>query len=163
MRNHVVANIGVRNATDSYGKIRSDLTIYMSPSLSPQLTFAARVGVEHTMGSFPFYDASTLGGANNLRGHRSTRFAGRTAFYQNLEMRLRLLRFSAYLANGDGGILGFIDNGRVWTEVDAPNRTWHQGYGGGLWAHVLDTFTIATWVGASADDFTYTLTLGFQY
>ncbi|MBT8400611.1 MAG: metallophosphoesterase [Rhodothermia bacterium] len=163
MRNDFVANIGVRNATDSYGKIGSDLTIYMSPSLSPQLTFAARIGVEHTMGSFPFYDASTLGGANNLRGHRSTRFAGRTAFYQNLEMRLRLLRFSAYLANGDGGILGFIDNGRVWTEVDAPNRTWHQGYGGGLWAHVLDTFTIATWVGASADDFTYTLTLGFQY
>ena len=163
MTNTIVGNVGIRNATDSYAKIHSDLRVYSSPSISRQITLATRIGVEHTMGSFPFYDASTLGGASNLRGHRSTRFAGRTAFYQNVELRIRLFQFSAYLANGDVGVLGFLDNGRVWTEEDPPNKTWHQGYGGGLWAHVLDTFTLATWVGSSADDFTYTLTLGFQY
>lgn len=157
------ANLGIRNATDSYGSISSDLSVYISPSLSPQLTFALRAGVEHNVGQFPFYAASALGGATNLRGYRSTRYAGRTAFYQNLELRASLLSFSTYLAGGNAGVLAFVDNGRVWTEAEASNRAWHQGYGGGLWAHLFDAVALSGVVGASKDEVTFTLKLGFQY
>ncbi len=155
-------NIGVRNSSNNYGKVLSDLVVTSSPWMSPQITIATRVGVEHNIGSFPFYDASTLGGSHNLRGYRSSRFAGRTALYQNVELRARMLRFSTYLAVGEAGVLAFLDNGRVWTDGESSNR-WHQGYGGGLWATLFESATIGTWVGASSDDVTFTLKLGLQY
>ena len=140
----------------------NDLTVIGSPSLSPQVTLAVRAGAEHNLGSFPFWAAASLGGNANLRGYRGTRFAGRTAFFQNIELRTRLFTYSTYLAVGEAGILAFLDNGRVWTDGESSKR-WHQGYGGGIWATLFDRATVSSWIGASSEEVTYTLKLGFQY
>jgi hypothetical protein len=155
-------NLGIRNATYPYATLSSRLSVYLSPSLSPQVTMAMRVGVAHNVGSFPFFGANTLGGRDNLRGYRSTRFAGRTSAYQNAELRLELVDFSTYLAIGTLGVLGFADNGRVWTDGESSD-VWHQGYGGGFWATMFDAATLTGTVGVSEEDMTFTLKLGFLY
>ncbi|GIV58309.1 MAG: hypothetical protein KatS3mg042_1222 [Rhodothermaceae bacterium] len=163
-------NLGIENTSDSYARLTSAFAFYASPSISPQMTLAARVGVAHNLGDFPFYQANTLGGKDNLRGYRSTRFAGRTSFFQNLELRLELFDFSTYVARGQAGLLAFLDNGRVWTEADDDRDVsqaffdgYHQGYGAGLWADVFDLFVLTATLDASPEDVLFTLRFGFLF
>jgi outer membrane protein assembly factor BamA len=156
------ANLGLRSGIDHYLKLASDLALYLSPRLHPQVTLAGRTGVAHNVGQFPFFAANTIGGKTNLRGWRSTRFAGRTSFYQNAELRLKLLNFSTYIAIGELGVLGFFDNGRVWTDGE-ESKVWHQGYGGGLWALLFESFTFTGTLGLSEEETTVTFQFGFQF
>ena len=155
-------NRGVRRTDDGYSRLTSELALYLSPSWEPQLTVAARVGGARTVGAFPFYDANTLGGEATLRGYRSDRFAGRSSFYANAELRLRLFEFASYLARGRLGALGFVDAGRVWTDGES-SRVWHRGYGAGLWASVFDRTVVAGTLGFSEEGRLFTLGLGFFY
>ncbi len=77
-------------------------------------------------GNYEFFQACSLGGKSNLRGHRSTRYAGDASLYQNSELRLKLFVFSNYLSKGEFGILGFNDVGRVWLDGEDSNQ-WHIG------------------------------------
>ena len=64
------------------------------------------------------------------------------------------------------GLLGFLDNGRIWSEADdtfGGSSLWHEGYGGGIWLEMFRKFLIATTAGYSDDDRTVTLTAGFRY
>ena len=154
--------MGLRNSADTYSRLTSDVTVYLSPVLSPQVTLAARVGGAHIVGEFPFYASTTLGGKTNLRGHRSTRFAGRTSVYANVDLRIEVLDFAGYLVFGKAGVLGFFDTGRVWTDGES-SRVWHRGYGGGLWFELFRAMVLNGTFGFSDDDQTFTLQLGFQY
>ena len=155
-------NIGLKNTTDNYSRLSSSLGIFYSPSLSPQVTIATRFGVQHNIGSFPFYDASTLGSKSNLRGYRSTRFAGRTSAYNNVELRAKLFNVYNYIFGGELGALGFWDTGRVWTDGE-QSSVWHYGYGGGLWFSLYESTVISTSVGFSEDGIYYSLGAGFFF
>ena len=155
-------NAGVVETDDAYASFASSLSLYMSPSLSPQVTLALRVGGAHNVGDFPFFASNTLGGNANLRGYRSTRFAGRTSLYQNLEARIELIDFAGYFGYGTIGVVGFVDNGRVWTDGESSD-TWHQGYGGGLWISVFDQVLLNNSVGFSGEETTYSVGLGFMF
>jgi outer membrane translocation and assembly module TamA len=160
--NRAGVRAGVVNASDVFAPLASALAVYLSPSLDPQLTLALRVGAQHVAGDFPFYEAATLGGEENLRGYRSTRFSGRSAFYQNAELRIGLLAFRTYAAGGTLGVLGFVDNGRVWADGES-STVWHQGYGGGLWANFFDFVLLRGTVGASEEGTFVNIGLGFLY
>ncbi|MDX1529908.1 MAG: BamA/TamA family outer membrane protein [Rhodothermales bacterium] len=155
-------NAGVSNTEDLYSRVESAFALYTSLRLDPQITLALRIGGAHVFGDFPFYDAATLGGSENLRGYLSHRFTGRSAFYQNAELRLKLLTLNTYAAPGELGLLGFVDNGRVWFD-DEDSSTWHQGYGGGLWFSVFDALLLSGTVGASEEGAYVTVGLGFLY
>jgi len=161
-RSSVDVNAGIAETNDTYASFASSLSVYMSPSLSPQVTLALRVGGAHNEGPFPFFASNTLGGRANLRGYRSTRFAGRTSLYQNIEARIELIDFAGYFGYGTVGLLGFIDNGRVWTDGESSN-TWHQGYGGGLWISVFDQLLINNSIGFSEEETTFALEFGFLF
>ncbi|MEM1043076.1 MAG: BamA/TamA family outer membrane protein [Bacteroidota bacterium] len=153
---------GILNTSDTFGTLESMLTAYLSPSLQPQVTLALRVGAEHIVGDFPFYRAATLGGTTNLRGYRSTRFSGRSAFYQNAELRVGLARFTTYAAAGSFGLVGFVDNGRVWADGERSS-VWHQGYGGGLWMNLFDMILVNGTVGVSEEATIFNVGVGFLY
>ncbi len=157
-------NAGVLRDEKPFTQLASALSLYYSPSLSPQITFATRIGAAHTFGDFPFYEANTIGGRSTVRGWRSNRFAGRSSAYANTELRVKLLDFSTYIAMGNLGALGFFDVGRVWTETDSPRgRLWHPGYGGGLWADMFDAFVLTGTYGVSKEQSVFTLSFGFLY
>jgi hypothetical protein len=168
--NQAHVNVGLNNTSDSFVHVSSDVSFFLTPARAGWLTLASRIGGAHNFNDFPFYSANTLGDKANLRGFRSTRFAGRTSFYQNVELRAQLFTFSTYIAIGRFGLLGFLDNGRVWTEADDDTNVsqaffqgYHQGYGGGAWVEMFDALVLTAVAGYSEDGSTFTVKFGFQY
>ena len=125
-------------------KLRSDLRFYLSFRKDPRVVFAFRFGGAANIGDFEFYHANFLGNKTNLRGFRNNRFAGDQSFYQNTEIRIKLLNIKSYVFNGQTGFLVFNDIGRVWVAGEDSKR-WHDGYGAGVWLSPFDfaalTFT----------------------
>jgi hypothetical protein len=173
--NRADLNVGMQNTGDSFVGMASDLSFFLTPGSASRLTLAGRLGGAHNYRDFPFYRSNTLGDKANLRGFAGTRYAGRTTFYQNVELRAELFTFSTYMAIGRLGILGFLDNGRVWTEADDTPREdgtrvsqaflegYHQGYGGGAWVEMFDALVLTATTGFSDDGTTVTVKFGFQY
>ncbi len=155
-------NLGVVNTSEDHATLGSSLSLYISPSLNPQVTIATRIGAQHNIGPFPFYKANSLGGVKNLRGLRSTRYNGRTNFYNNIELRSRLFDFSGYVLGGEVGLLGFLDHGRVWTDNEQSNN-WHVGYGGGLWINLFRLTVVRASLGFSEDEWNLLLGAGFFF
>ena len=110
--------------TSSYLNLHGSFSFFTS--LGRRLVFAHRTGGATNFGEYDIYFANTLGRSENLRGYWRYRFSGRTNFYQNSELRLRLSK------RGNFGVLGFVDDGKVWIE-DEDSKTLHVGYGGGFY------------------------------
>lgn len=90
--------------------------------------------------NFEFYQASTLGGDNDLRGYRRERFTGRHSFVHSSDVRLRLGEWKSSFLPMSYGILGGFDYGRVWINDDSSRR-WHNSYGGAVWLNAADAIT----------------------
>ncbi|MFT5141550.1 MAG: hypothetical protein ACI84D_000156 [Thalassolituus oleivorans] len=158
----LAVNLGLNDASLDYTRLMSTFSFYVTRSVESRTTLAFRVGTEHRIGDFPFFDASSLGGIRNLRGWTSTRFAGRTSFYGNAEFRTRVGHFTSIVGNGSYGVLGFMDNGRVWTDGES-SRDWHQGYGFGAWMTMFDAFVVSGSVGYSSEQDYFQLGAGFTF
>ncbi len=124
------ADLNGRN--NSYLKLKTDLSMYVSFKTNPNYVFAFRFGGALNVGDYDFYYANFLGGKNNLRGYFSNRFAGDSYLYQNTELRLKLLNIRKYLFVGQWGLLFYNDFGRVWLKGEESDK-WHHGYGIGTW------------------------------
>lgn len=161
----VSVNTGLTEATESFTRTDLALSTYLSLRYRPQITLALRAGGTHIFGDeFPFFDAATLGSRQNLRGFFSTRFAGRSSFYQNAELRAKLFNFNLTLAQGEVGGLAFLDNGRVWWDDDSDDAdVWHQGYGGGLWFSAFDVFVASANLGFSEEGRSFRFGAGFLF
>jgi hemolysin activation/secretion protein len=102
--------------------------------LTPVL--ALRAGGARSFGSYPWFDAPSVGGEATLRGFDLGRFTGEGAVFAGAELRARLFRFSLGLP-GEAGFLAATDVGRVWLDGEAANR-WHSSVAGGIWVSVID-------------------------
>ncbi len=153
---------GVRGTHRFHVRLASALSYFHTFPSRRQTTLAVRVGGAVNVGKFSFFHANTLGGDANLRGFRRTRFAGRGAFYQNVDLRVKLFEFGTYLSRGDLGALVFLDNGRVWADDDASGR-WHQGYGGGLWASPFYRLVVTATLARSRENTLFDVSLGFLF
>ena len=151
-----VSQIG--DEENSYQSIASDLSAYFTFGGSLRTTLALRVGGQANFGDFEFYQAPRLGGLHTLRGYRRARFAGDESFYQNTDLRIRLLEYKTPLFPGSLGITLIHDFGRVWTDqedaslIDRSKEEWHRGYGGGIWIAPLGQLVISADYTVSNDD-----------
>ena len=93
---------------------------------------ANRIAGGTTVGDAAYYQQLKLGGPVSLRGYNINRFTGKSMFYHNMELRLKLFDFTSYIVPGTVGLIGFNDVGRVWTPGEKSSK-WHDGYGGGLY------------------------------
>ena len=120
--------------------VHGEIAAFLSPS-GGNPTLATRVGGKHLWGAeIPYYEAAFLGGADNVRGFREQRFAGRSSLYGSAELRAKLGRFF-FIFPAEFGVFGFGDVGRVYD--DLPSEEWHTSYGGGIWiAPVLRAATL---------------------
>lgn len=134
--NELVAAKGLNDQSSNLTKLSSELSWYFSFDRFTSVTLASRTGWAHNFGSFEFYNANKIGGITNLRGYRRTRFYGQTSFYQNIDLRIKLLSFKSYLLPGNVGIVGFYDVGRVWLDGEGSDK-WYRGTGGGIWISPL--------------------------
>jgi len=77
-----------------------------------------------------FYEHSVIGGPSSLRGYIRERFWGKSAFYNNNELRF-ITNIKTYFLNARAGLLVFFDDGRVWMPGENSN-TIHTSYGAGI-------------------------------
>lgn len=129
----------------SFAYINSAIKLYLPFDRNGKLVLGTRVGVQHRFNNnFEFYQGAILGGIGpnaNLRGFRRERFIGRTAFYQNIDLRWKVASVDNEKIPFSMGILGGFDHGRVW--LDGENSdTWHYSYGGGVFISPLDIAAI---------------------
>lgn len=147
---------------DEIMTFKTAIAFYHTFKLPASLTFATRFGGAFNVGNYEFYQANTLGGLSNLRGFRDNRFSGQQSFYNNTEIRAKLMSIKSYLFPLHIGILGFSDVGRVWNVGEKSNK-WHHGYGGGVWVSPFDLAVITGTYSVSEDDQLFNLKLGFFF
>jgi outer membrane protein assembly factor BamA len=138
-------NFSLSTNAHTYNQLSSDFSFFLSFRKPHRTVLAFRLGGALNVGDYEFFQACSVGGENNLRGHRSTRYSGDANIYQNTELRFKLFNFSTYIAKGETGILAFNDFGRVWLDGEDSSK-WHQGFGGGVWMSPFRLAVLtATW------------------
>ncbi len=160
------------NLRDQHGEYRSlnaELSLFQPIDRKETVIFATRIGFGTNLGNeFEFFQQQRIGGGitSNLRGYRSDRFFGKTAYWQNFDLRAKL--FSSYnrtLPFTLGIFTGF-DYGKVWVE-DVESDTWHYSYGGGLYIAPVDLLTMSFGLYQPREDnedgprFTFKMGMGF--
>ena len=147
---------------ENFIRLRSDLSFYLSFKRDPRFVFAFRFGGASNIGDYEFFHANFEGGKANLRGFRSNRFAGDHSFYQNTEIRIKLMNIRTYVFNGQTGLLLFNDIGRVWLNGEKSER-WHDGYGIGIWLTPFEFTAITVSYNRSYEDSMVDFTLRFAF
>lgn len=153
---------GLNSSSNRYSQFTSDLSFYWSLRLPAIFTLATRFGGGVNFGDFEFFQANTLGGLSNLRGFRRTRFAGRSSFYNNTELRVKLFSLKTYLFPAYVGVLGFHDVGRVWLKAEESD-VWHRGYGGGIWFAPFKQVVVSAIYGISKEEKLPLIRVGFLF
>ncbi len=84
------------------------------PSPSKRAILVVRGNLQATFGEeVPFYERSSLGGQNNLRGFGENRFIDKQLLVFNVEQRFLVLRTRIFNVVADFEIAPFLDAGRV--------------------------------------------------
>lgn len=150
------------NYKDEYFNLKSDIAFYHTFKLPATVSFGTRFGGGINLADYEFYQANSLGGLSNLRGFRRTRFSGKSSFYNNTEVRVKLLTLKSYLFPANLGVLAFNDVGRVWNPNEKSDK-WHHGYGGGIWLAPFQMAVISGTYAMSEEDKIVTIKLGFFF
>ncbi len=144
---------------------------YVIPSISfdyklvpnGRLVLATKWKAHFNVGNgYEFYQAASIGGFDGLRGFRNQRFTGKTAYYQNTDVRFSLKKKRTRLLPIAIGLFGGFDYGRVWFPGLESSR-WHTSYGGGFFLNASDILSINTALFASEDGARFTFGLGFGF
>lgn len=161
-------NAQVNNTKSKFSAFTSELRGYYTFELPVDVIVAGRIGGGIISGDFNFYQAMTIGGnrgfnsQGNVRGLPRDRYSGRSSLYQNLEIRVPFLRLPFYYVPFEVGAYGFIDNGRVWSDLPESDE-WHTAYGGGLFFRPFGKLVTTLGVARSEEDTRFNLNLGFMF
>ncbi|MEJ7611374.1 MAG: hypothetical protein WKF88_09385 [Ferruginibacter sp.] len=129
--------------------------------LSRKFSFAVKNGATTMSGTPEFYQYPSLGETYNLRGFRRERFSGKTTYFNNVEFRF-IDKVKTYLFNGKGGLMAFVDNGRVWLPGEKSNQ-FHTTYGGGILLAPFNLVSAAITYGISKEEKMLQFRLGILF
>ena len=109
---------------DNVSQLNTEFTFYVSLAKDNRLIWANRTGFGATLADnldFEFFQAQYLGSNEELRGYRRERFAGKTKFYNQTELRWKIANLKTYLFPASFGMFAFFDVGKV--SAPAPFNT----------------------------------------
>jgi len=87
------------------------------PSESKRQILVVRADIQATVGTnVPFYEQSSLGGQNNLRGYGVSRFIDKNLVSASIEERLHVLRTKLFGVTADFEVAPFLDSGQVFSD-----------------------------------------------
>lgn len=133
---------------NSYARFTSTAGFYL-PILK-SITLAVKTGAATVTGQPKFYELNKIGGGTSLRGFLKYRFYGKTSFYNQNELQWNM-NIKSWIMNGKIGLLGFVDNGRVW-QPGEQSDDWHTGYGFGLMIAPFNKYSITVNYGMSKEN-----------
>lgn len=88
---------------------------------------------------YEFYQATYIGGDQDLRGYRAGRFTGEQAFIHSTDLRYNVTKIKTFIPLRLGVFTGF-DYGRIWMK-DEKSTKWHNAVGGGIWVNGARSIT----------------------
>jgi len=153
---------GLNDNSYNFTQFNGDFTFHLS-IIKRTLILVNRTGGGHNFGDFEFYQAQYLGGEDNIRGYRKYRFAGRSKFFNNTELRWRIATFRTYLFPAYFGMFAFYDAGKLWEDGSDSSTGWINGYGGGVWIAPLSRIVLSVAYTASKEDKLPIVSLGWKF
>lgn len=155
--------LGLNQYAQNITRFRFNMAAYISLFNYPRFVLASRIGYGQNVGKFEYPQAQFLGGNDNLRGYRRQRFAGQSMVFNNTELRFRMKDIKFYLLPGAFGLLAFHDIGRVQV-AGVHSKTWHTGYGGGVWLSPIKRFVLTGTLSFSKEEkFLPLVKIGFLF
>lgn len=154
------SNLQVDN---SYGYIIPQFRFTTRIDKAGWLVYATKFQGHLNIGDgFEFYQAASIGDGNGPRGFRQQRFAGKYAFYQISDLRLRVGNIRNAIIPVSFGVYGGYDYGRVWLPGEDSTK-WHSSPGGGLYFNIagLTTMNFAYFSSTEGGRVNLRLTLAF--
>ena len=139
-----------------------EMKIYQSLTQSDRLVLATRIGTHKNAGTFDFFQSAMLGGRSNLRALPANRYYGRSNYYHNTDLRLKLVYIENNIMPFSLGLIGGFDYGRVWLKGEDSN-TWHTAYGGGIWMAPIDYIILRGTLFKSKDEQRLTIGVGYDF
>ena len=154
-------NIGVEGR--NFGYVIPSISFDYKLIPSGRLVLATKWKGHFNIGDgYEFYQAASIGGIDGLRGFRNQRFTGKTAYYQNTDLRFSLRKMRTRILPTSLGVFAGYDYGRVWFPNISSNR-WHTSYGGGFFLNGSDILSINLALFNSEDGARFTFGLGFGF
>jgi hemolysin activation/secretion protein len=121
------------DASSGFGGIDGSLSGFLG---NQTLALALRSGGRVTWGRYPWFEAASIGGGDNVRGWDSQRFRGDSSLYGNAELRYWLGKRKAPVLPLRWGLFSYAEGGRVWLEGESSD-SWHKGAGVGLMTQLI--------------------------
>ncbi|NJB83055.1 metallophosphoesterase [Wenyingzhuangia aestuarii] len=117
----------------SLAYLKTNLGMVLPISLNHKWVVASKIRSQFNFGEdFQLYQSAFIGGNNGLRGFRNERFAGKSAFTQNSNIRYTISQVKTPILPVTYGLSLGYDYGRVWFPNEESDR-WHTSYGTTLW------------------------------
>ena len=147
----------------AYGFIIPSISFDYKLVANGRLVLATKFKGHFNIGDdFEFYQGATIGANNGLRGFRFQRFNGKTAYFQNTDLRLSFRKRQTGLLPVTPGIFGGFDYGRVWFPGEDSN-TWHNSYGGGFFVNGSNVLSANFGLFNSTDGLRFAFGVGFGF
>jgi len=141
----------------------ASLTFYFPVEwLGPRSVFALRAAAHRRDGLVDPVLARSIGGGEEVRGMRRTRFSGNSSAYGNAELRVDLFRARNAALPFKVGLTAFADAGRVWAD-GLHEHFWHSSVGGGFYISPLNMLVLNASYAVSDDDQVFDFRLGFFF
>jgi hypothetical protein len=158
--------VGFKNNLDiqkSFGYVIPEFGFDYKLIPSGKLVFATKLKAHINIGNdYEFYHAASIGANDGLRGFRNQRFTGKTAYYQNIDIRYKFNKINTGVLPINLGVFAGFDYGRVWVEND-PSNLWHTSYGGGLIFSIYDLMSAKLGIFSSNEDTLFSFGLGVRF
>lgn len=148
---------------NTFGYIQPKLGFYNALSRNRKLVLKTLTQATVNIGDgFNFYQSAQLGQNTGLRGYRTQRFSGESAFAGTADVRYSFNEFKTGLIPLQMGIFGGVDVGRVWLDGEESN-VWHNNYGGGFWVNSSQAIGATFNLFHGEDGLRFSFQVGFSF
>nr|WP_299072626.1 metallophosphoesterase [uncultured Allomuricauda sp.] len=155
--------MNLNDSERAFGYIIPSLSIDHKICSDGRLVLATKIKGHFNIGDdFEFYQGASIGANDGLRGFRFQRFTGKTAYYQNTDLRYSFRKRKTGLLPVTPGIFGGFDYGRVWFPNE-DSDTWHNSYGGGIFVNGADILSANLGFFNSSDGLRFAFGVGFGF
>jgi hypothetical protein len=138
------------------------LGLYVPISRHPQITIANQLGYQWIDQNAFFFQMPFLGNNNGLRGVRGNRYIGQSVFYENVDLRIKILDWNNSILPMDLGLIGGYDIGRVWLDGEASTE-WHDSKTIGAYLDVLGLLVVHGFYSFTEDGQQFSLLTRFSF
>ncbi len=160
---HTGYTASINSNPESYGFVIPSIAFDYKLVSSGRLVLATKWKAHFNIGNgYEFYQAASIGGLDGLRGFRNQRFTGKTAYYQNTDVRYNLAKIKTGILPMYIGVFGGYDYGKVWFP-DLDSNQWNTSAGGGFFLNASDIASANFSLFNSEDGLRFTFGIGFGF